>query len=147
MDKVSNLLENWEREAKEKEAASEAKKSRKSGSAVPEPMHDDDEQQAEGNVPLANTLFDDSSDDDEDDNENSEKIIDEKSADPPMQAEKSISPAAHVSTQKDLFGDSDESDDDEDHLPPLAGTKRGTVEDVEEDSDSSKSNKRRKLDE
>jgi len=149
MDKVSNLLENWEREAKDKEAASEAKKSRKSGSVVPQPMHDDDEQQAEGasSVPIANTLFDESSDEDEDDNENSEEVIDEKSADPAMEAEKSISPAAQLSTQKDLFGDSDESDDDEDHVPPVAGTKRDTVEDVEEDSDSSKSNKRRKLDE
>lgn len=159
MEKVGNLLENWDREAKSREAAIEAKKSKKSPKN-PQALNDDfivddddDEEEENNQVEQGQTekhLFGDSSSDEE--NEKNERgselhqqvVDDRRKGREKLSTEKDLFGDSEEEeddekdntvemAQKDLFGDSDEDDDDDENVVQVAGTKRSSMSDKEEE--------------
>jgi len=92
MEKVNTLLEGWETDAQVAQREQEAKKAKRGGKVHITPQAEED------NANLTNNLFDDSSG--EEDNNEADESRKEASESQPKQ------------TEKDLFGDDDESDDE-----------------------------------
>jgi hypothetical protein len=170
MEKVSNLLENWDREAKSREAAIEAKKSKKSAKN-PQALNDDfivDDDDEEENKEATQEqtekhLFGDSSSDEEMDGENKkegethrqvvyerglgrEKLSTEKDLFGDSDEDDNEKDNAVEMVQNDLFGDSDEDGNDNENVVQAAGTKRSSMSvDKEEIPKSSRNKKMRML--
>jgi len=141
MDKVSNLLAGWEQEAKEKEAAAEAKKAKRSGAKSPHVV-DEGEENVDAN--LTAHLFDDSSDEDSDDGGGADNKAneDQKTEDA---AEERPKPSAKTETEKDLFGDSSDSESDEELVP--TGKRPSEFDESSDNQEGQSSKKRRMLEE
>lgn len=146
MEKVSSMISTWE-EAKVKESDATSKKKSKAANIVPEVDEDNV-------IPMEKSLFDDSDDEDVDEERSrpssqhhlSSTLVESSDENEDWTAHKSVGSEQAKPSSKDLFGDSDneDHDDQEENSRLIPSNKRDLDELVEDNPDES--SKKRRLD-
>lgn len=133
MDKLSNLLQGWEVENRQKELVSEKKSKKNKGGSNPQAFIVDDDMIEETEPNAADHLFDDSSDSDDDGPPDKQPVV-------KTQEDGEVSENEKVES-KNLFGESTDEESDEELVP----TSRKKSRDPDSDQEGAESGKKRKL--
>jgi hypothetical protein len=141
MDKVSNLMQGWEMESRQKEASKGEKSKKGKGGSNPQAFIDDGEIVEDVGVHETAHLFDDDTDSDNDQEPaNKQNTMEsKKSSSPALPKEDGEASETEKVESKDLFGESSDDESDEELVP--AKRKDRNMEDDES------ATKKRKVDE